>query len=138
MTNIFDMQELRYLNLFEKITKVNTRHFFRYNNMLVFCVPKMLITKALGKDAENLKRMSGILGKRIRVVAHPKDIKDAKKFIQAIIAPVVFKDLEIREDKIIINAGKMNKASLIGREKARLNEMKKIISIFFKRDFEIV
>ena len=49
MTSSFDMQELRYLNLFESITKVNTRYFFRYNNMLVFCVPRMLIAKALGE-----------------------------------------------------------------------------------------
>jgi len=32
----------------------------------------------------------------------------------------------------------MNKAMLIGREKRRLNEMKKIVQSFFKRDFRIV
>ena len=138
MNNTFDMQDLRHLNLFTKITGIDTRHFFKYNNMLVFCVPKMLIAKALGQDAENLRKMSKILGKRIRVVAQPRDIKDAGKFIEAIIAPVVFQNIDIQEDKIVINAGKMNKASLIGREKARLYEMKKITDVFFKRDFEIV
>ena len=132
------MQELRYLNLFESITKVNTRYFFRYNNMLVFCVPRMLIAKALGENAENLRKMSGILGKRIRVVAQPTDIKDAKKFIEAIISPITFQNLEIQDDKIVVNAGKMNKASLIGREKKRLYEMKKITNDLFKRDFEII
>jgi len=121
MTSTFDMQDLRYLNLFAQITKVNTRYFFEYNNMLVFCVPRRLIKQALGQNAENLKKMSGIIGKRIRVVAQPNGVEDAR---------------EVNE--IIMNAGRMNKALLIGREKRRLIEMQNIIKYFFKREFRIV
>lgn len=138
MTSTLDMQDLRYLNLFAKITKVDTRYFFEYNNMLVFCVPKKLIQKALGPNAENLKKMSSIIGKRIRVVAYPDEIENAREFIKNIISPLTFNDLEITADEIILIAGKMNKALLIGREKRRLNEMKEIVKYFFKRDFRIV
>lgn len=138
MTNILDMKDLRHLNLFEKITKVNAKYLFRYNNMLVFFVPKYLVSRALGKDAENLRKISRILGERVRVVAQPEDLKDIKKFIGAIVSPVSFNDIEITKDAVIINAGKMNKAALIGRDKRRLMEMKKIINVFFDRDFEIV
>lgn len=138
MISALDMQDLRYLNLFAQITKVNTRYFFEYNNMLVFCVPKSLVKKALGQNAENLKKMSGIVGKRIRVVAQPEGIEDAKEFIERIVSPLAFNNLEITADEIIMIAGKMNKALLIGREKKRLNEMKEIIKYFFKRDFRIV
>lgn len=138
MTNILDMQDLRYLNLFARITGVDTRYFFEYNNMLVFCVPRRLIKKALGQNAENLKKMSGITGKRIRVVAQPEGIEDVRGFIEMIISPITFNGLEVTPDEVIVNAGKMNKAMLIGREKRRLNEMKKIVKSFFKRDFRIV
>ncbi len=138
MASTLDMQDLRYLNLFTKITRVNTRYFFRYNNMLVFFVPKKLVSKALGENTINLKKMSEIVKKRIRVVAQPQSIKDAKSFIENIISPVTFNDLETTEDEIIVNAGRMNKAALIGRDKRRLNEMQKIIKVFFKRDFKIV
>ena len=138
MTSTLDMQDLRYLNLFAKITRVDTRYFFEYNNMLVFCVPKSLIKKALGQNAENLKKMSSIVGKRIRVVAQPEGIEDAKEFIERIVIPLTFNNLEITAEEIILIAGKMNKALLIGREKKRLNEMKEIIKYFFKRDFRIV
>ena len=138
MTSTLDMQDLRYLNLFEKITKVSTRHFFEYNNMLVFCVPKSLVKKALGENAENLRKMSSIVGKRIRVVAQPEGIEDAKEFIERIVIPLTFNNLEITAEEIILIAGKMNKALLIGREKKRLNEMKNIVKYFFKKEFRIV
>ena len=137
MTNTLVMQDLRYLNLFSKITRVNTRYFFRYNNMLVFFVPKRLVSKALGKDAENLRKMSKILGKRIRVVAQPLDLKEVKTFIASIIHPITFNDVEVVGDEVVVNAGKMNKAALIGRDKKRLSEMKKIIQTFFKKDFRV-
>ncbi len=138
MTSTLDMQDLRYLNLFAQITKVNTRYFFEYNNMLVFCVPRKLIKQALGQNAENLKKMSSIVGKRIRVVAQPDGVEDAKEFIERVISPLTFNNLEITTNEIIMNAGRMNKALLIGREKRRLNEMQNIIKYFFKRDFKII
>ena len=132
------MQDLRYLNLFAQITKVNTRYFFEYNNMLVFCVPRRLIKQALGQNAENLKKMSGIIGKRIRVVAQPNGVEDAREFIERVVSPLTFNDLEITVNEIIMNAGRMNKALLIGREKRRLIEMQNIIKYFFKREFRII
>ena len=138
MTSTFDMQDLRYLNLFAQITKVNTRYFFEYNNMLVFCVPRKLIKQDLGENAENLKKMSGIIGKRIRVVAQPNGVEDAREFIERVVSPLTFNDLEITVNEIIMNAGRMNKALLIGREKRRLIEMQNIIKYFFKREFRIV
>ena len=138
MTSTFDMQDLRYLNLFAQITRVNTRYFFEYNNMLVFCVPRRLIKQALGQNAENLKKMSGIIGKRIRVVAQPNGVEDAREFIERVVSPLTFNDLEITVNEIIMNAGRMNKALLIGREKRRLIEMQNIIKYFFKREFRIV
>ena len=138
MASTINMQDLRHLNLFSKITRVNTRHFFEYNNTLVFFVPRRLVSKALGENAKNLKKMNEILGKRIKVVSQPESTKDAKLFIERIVSPVKFNDLEIADKEIIVNAGRMNKAALIGREKRRLNEMKKIIKYFFKKDFKIV
>jgi len=138
MVSTLNMQDLRYLNLFSKITRVDTRYFFEYNNVLVFCVPRRLVSKALGENAKNLKKMNEILGKRIKVVAQPESIKDAKRFIERVVSPVTFKDLEITDDEIIVNAGRMSKAALIGRDKRRLNEMQKIIKDFFKKDFKVV
>ena len=138
MTKTIDMQGMRYLNLFEKITQIRTRFFFYYNNMIIFCVPRNLISRSLGKDNSNLKKLNNILKKKIRIVSIPLGIQDAERFIQAIINPVTFKEVEIKEDEIIITAGSQNKAALLGRNKRRLLEMQKIIGDFFNKELKIV
>ena len=71
-------------------------------------------------------------------MAIPLGIQDAEKFIQSIINPVSFKEIEITDDQIIITAGSQNKAALLGRNKRRLLEMQKIVGDFFNREVKIV
>jgi transcription antitermination factor NusA-like protein len=136
MVNTINMQEMRYLNLFERIMGVRTRYCFMYNEALVFCVPKPLISKAVGENGRNIRKMSEILRKRIKVVAAPKGIEDAEDLIGAVVSPVTFRGIEIKDDEIVVSGGK-NKAALIGRNKRRLLEMQKIVKGFFGRDFRI-
>ena len=138
MINIIDMQDLRHLNLFRKVTRIQTRYCFRYNEILMFCVPRREISKALGKNGENLKKMSDIIKRRVRIIPLPNGIEDSKSFISSVIAPVGFKEIEITPTEIIVNAGSENKAALLGRNKRRLLEMKKIIKDFFNLDYRIV
>jgi hypothetical protein len=42
MVKTLDMQDIRHLNLFNQITKINTRYCFEYNETLIFCVPKVM------------------------------------------------------------------------------------------------
>jgi NusA-like KH domain protein len=138
MVNTIDMQDLRYLNLFSKVTHISTKYCFMYNNTVVFAVPKKLISKALGKDVINLKRISNVLKKRVKVVAIPHGTQDARELISNIVSPVTFKDLEVTDTEIILTAGPQNKAALIGRNKRRLMEMQEIVKDFFHREFKIV
>ena len=137
MENTINMQDMRYLNLFEKLTRVQTRFCFKYNEFIVFCVPKHLVSMAIGPNGANVKRMSEILRRRIKVIPAPEGIYHAKQFIEAIISPVRFKDLNITDNEIIVNAGQ-SKAALIGRNKRRFLEMQKIIKDYFRKDFRIV
>lgn len=138
MANTINMQDLRHLNLFYKITRIRTRYCFSYNNMLMFCVPKSKISQALGKNGENLRKISEIVKKRIRILAQPRGIEDAENFIKAIISPVTFNSIEINQNEIIVNAGQQSKAALLGRNKRRLAEMQSIIKDFFGMDYKII
>ncbi|MEK6840532.1 MAG: hypothetical protein AABX79_01105 [Nanoarchaeota archaeon] len=137
MTSTIDMQDIRYLNLFERIMGVRTRFCFKYNEAIVFSVPRELVSKSIGENGRNIKRMSEILGKRIRVIAAPNGLQDAGMFIKATISPLTIRGFEITDNEIIVGGGK-NKAALIGRNKRRLLEMQKIVKDFFSRDFRIV
>tara|TARA_Y100000310_G_scaffold294847_1_gene325667 strand:- start:15569 stop:16093 length:525 start_codon:yes stop_codon:yes gene_type:complete len=137
MVNTLDMQDLRQLNLFQKVTGIRTRFCFEYNNMVLYCVPKPLVAKAVGKEASNLKRIGQVLKKRIKIIPIPED-GDVKAFIQAIVSPVEFKELEVKEDEVILAAGPQSKAALLGRNKRRLLEMQEIIKGFFGKGFRII
>jgi len=138
MASTIDMRDLRYLNLFQKITGIRTRHIFHYNDMIYFAVPKNLLSKALGRDVENLRRMSSMIKQRIRVVPVPKAIQHAKDFIKAVVEPVQFKEIELTATEIIITGGStQNKAGLLGRNKKRLEDMKKIIRDYFAREYRV-
>ena len=138
MVNTLDMQDLRYLNLFEKVTGIRTHYCFEYNNTIIFCVPREFVSKAIGPDARNLRRISEIIKKRVKVIYIPKEPQDIKRFIELVVSPVTFKDLEILPNEIVLNAGSQSKAALIGRDKRRLLEMQKITKDFFQKDFRII
>ena len=137
MVNTIDMQDLRYLNLFEKITRISTKYCFEYNNTIFFCVPKSLIRKAVGENARNVKKISEIMRKRIRIIPIPRDIKDIKGFIETVVSPVPVKEIEINENEVIVGGNVQTKAALIGRNKRRLIEMQEIIKDFFKKNFRV-
>ena len=132
------MQDMRYLNLFSKVTRVSTIICFKYNNNLVFCVPQNLISRAIGQNGKNVKEIYAIIGKRVKIIPMPYGIQDAKSFIENIVSPVTFKDIQINENEIIVDAGSQSKAALIGRNKRRLLEMQKIVKDFFGREFKII
>ena len=138
MVSTLDMQDLRYLKLFEKVTGIRTHYCFEYNNTIIFCVPRELVSKAIGPDARNLRRINMVIKKRVKVIAIPKDSHDIKRFIEMVVSPVTFKDLDVLPDEIVLNAGSQSKAALIGRDKRRLIEMQRITKDFFKKNFRIV
>ncbi len=138
MANTIDMQDMRHLNLFSKITRINTRYCFAYNGAIIFCVPKSFIPQALGEQGRNIRTMSEILGKRVRVIPVPRGLQDIRGFIQTIVKPVTFKDLQMINNEIVLTAGNQSKAALIGRNKRRLFEMQRIVKDYFGKEFKII
>ena len=131
MVKVLDMQFIRYANLFEKVTRIRTNHCFPYNNMIVFAVPRQFISKAIGQDNQNLRRLNELIRKRIKIIAIPQGIEDIENFISVLTNPVKFKGVEVKDNEVIISAITQSRASLIGRGKCRLEEMEKILQQYF-------
>ena len=128
---VLDMKFIRYANLFYKITKIRCSHCFEYNNSILFAVPRNFVMRAIGRDNINLERLSGVIGKRIKIVAIPNGKEDVQGFVSIITKPVRFNGIELKGDEAIISAGIESKAALIGRGKIRLNEMENILGQYF-------
>lgn len=138
MVKTFDMQFIRYMNIFGRVAKISAKHCFLYNNMLVFVVPRFAVEKAIGRDNSNLKKLSNILGKRTRVVAEPAGEGDIQRFVSVLVYPIEFEKLEVAEnpethekEAVITTAGREPKAMLIGRNRAREAELKDILEQYF-------
>jgi NusA-like KH domain protein len=140
MAGTIDMQLMRYINLFARTTKVSTTRVFVYNNQIMFVIPKSKISLAIGKNAANIRKMSEILRKKIRVIAMPaEDGEGIKGFVESVIAPVECNGVEVKDDVVVVNAGKQSKAALIGRNRMREKELKEVLKDFFGfRDLRIV
>lgn len=131
MVKVLDMQLIRYANIFGKITNIKTNHCFIYNNTVVFAVPRKLVMNAIGRGNINLQKLSNIIRKKIKIVAIPQGREDIENFVSVITYPVKFKAIEIKDGEAIITASPQSKASLIGRDKARLEEMENVLGQYF-------
>jgi len=136
-TKTLNLTLIRYLNLFEKITKVRTDSCFIYNNILFFAVPKGLVYRAVGEQGKNIKELSQITGKKIKIIEKPEGDSDFGKFVIGIISPVQPKGIEINEKEVVIKAGKLNYNALMGRDKQKFKELQKIIEEYFGKELKI-
>ena len=136
---IINMQTMRYINLLDKASNVKTRSCFVYNGTIYFAVPKKLVSKAIGPEASNIRKMQDKLGKRVRVVSECESPLDIGRFIEDVVAPIRFKSLEVKNGSVIITAGNhQNKASLIGRNKRRLDELTSVVGNSFGMTIKII
>jgi len=131
MVKVLDMQFIRYANIFNKVTHLTTNHCFEYNHTIIFVVPRNLVMRAIGQNNMNLRRLSEVIGKKVKIIAEPKGIEDLNGFASIITYPVKFKSIDVRDGEAVINANIQSKASLIGKEKARLIEMENILGQYF-------
>jgi len=139
MKTIIDIRKIRYLNLFERITGIRGMDCFFYNNMVYFAVLPQDIFRAIGKDSENLKKLSNVIERKIRVIAYPSKLKEAPKFILQMIVPLELKNITINGKEIIIDAGSREaKALLMGRDKKKLEELEDIIKSFFGCELKVL
>lgn len=134
-----NMQMMRYINLLDRISSVKTRKCFIYNNTIFFAVPQNMVSRAIGPNAAYVRELQEKLGRRIRIISEPQGINDASKFIGMIVAPIRFKSLELSLDGFVITAGSsQTKATLLGRNKKRLEELKQIVEDNFHVGLKII
>ncbi|MFH0808631.1 MAG: KH domain-containing protein [archaeon] len=133
MAGTIDMQLMRYINLFARTTGVQTMRVFVYNNQIIFAVPRSKVSLAIGKGAVNVRRLNEILRRKIKVVSMPSVDSSGEigKFVEDVVAPIDFNGVDVKEDEVVINAGRQSKAALIGRGRQREKELGDVLRNFF-------
>ncbi len=136
---VIDMTAMRYINLLDKVARVKTRKCFVHNNVIFFAVNKEDVSRAIGPAAINVKKIQEQIGKKIKVIREDEGLEDIERFIVDVVSPIKPKYVEVKDGSVTITAGSsQNKASLIGRNKRRFLELKKIIHDTYGLDLRII
>jgi transcription termination/antitermination protein NusA len=135
--NKIDQKSISLINFFEIKTRASVKSFFEFNNVLVFIVKEGHGSKAVGKNGANVKKLSLLLKKKIKVIEFSSQ---PVKFIKGFIYPVVAVDITLDGKIVSIKAGSTReKGMLIGRESKNLNKLKEVVKRYYDiEDVKIV
>ncbi len=126
----YDLALMRYMSLFERVTKTHPKDcFVSKKGVAVFIVEPGFLGKAIGKRAENVRKLGAMLRKKVKIVEFsPKP----EEFVRNLVAPLEVKEVSMEDGEITI-AGKDTKTKglLMGRNLQNLRETEEIVQRFF-------
>jgi len=122
-----DMALIKYMALFEKITRASVKDCFEQGDRLVFIVNEGQIGKAIGKGSVNVKKIENLVKKKIRIVEYNSDMH---KFVQNIVHPFKLENIEYDEDTKILTLTAVDSKTrgyLIGRAASNLRNYEAVL-----------
>ncbi len=126
----FDIDIMKFISLFEKITRVNAKDCFKQNERLVFIVPEGKAGMAVGKKGMNIKKLESMFRKKIKIVEYDPDLIE---FVKNVIHPLGAKEITEDEDVVtIIPVDSQTRGYLIGREAVNLRAFEEIVKRYFE------
>jgi N utilization substance protein A len=109
----YDINIMKFISLFETLTKADVKDCFEMEGKLVFVVKDGNIGKALGKAGSNVKKLERMLKKKLRIIEFNDDLL---KFIQNVVYPSKVKDISMEDDVVTITPpDSQTRGYLIGR-----------------------
>lgn len=124
----YNSEIIGYINVFENITRAKVKDCY-LNRHLVFIVEQGEIGKAIGKNGSNVKRVSNLLKKSVRVVEFNNKVEI---FIKNMIMPIRGKIYKEEESDVVIELGSnTDRANVLGKNKQNLKELKEVVNRYF-------
>jgi N utilization substance protein A len=125
----YDANSMKLMSMFESLTRAKVKDCFENKGAVVFVVEEGEIGKALGKGASNVRRIEGLLKKRIRIIEYNSDII---RFVSNVIMPNRAKDIVYEEGIITITPqDSQSRGYLIGRAAEVLRNNESIVQKYF-------
>ena len=123
-----DNQTLLHISLFERITRTRVRDCVDAEERIIFMVDDGFITKAVGKNGENVSKLRKTLNKTIQIIEYSDD---PIQFVKSVFHPyeVESVELETRGNQIhaTVKVNPVLKAKAIGRQGRNLRVFRDII-----------
>lgn len=126
----FDINTMKIISLFQAITRASVRDCI-VDDEIVFIVGEGEIGKAVGKGGSNVKRISSVLKRKIKIVEFSNELKT---FIKNLIQPLRVENIEENEGIVVLTpVDSQTRGYLIGRGGLALRKLEEYV----KRHFPI-
>jgi len=125
-----DQRLIGFITLFENLTRAKVKDaFIDKKERVVFIVNEGDAGKAIGKNGSNIKRISKMIIKTIKIIEYSSDVVE---FIKSIIDPIKADSYDMNNNIITINSKDLHiKAMLIGRDRRNLIELNELVKKYF-------
>lgn len=121
---------MNYRTIFENVTHASVKDCFLMDNTFLVIVKENDMGKAIGKGGMNIRNLETKFNKKIKIVEFNGDII---KFTQNLISPVRAINIKFEDGVVIIGVSSVReKGQIIGRDSKNINELKDLISLYFK------
>ena len=125
----FDTDMLKFMGLFENITRSKLKDCFFDREKLVFIVDKGEMGKALGKNKMNIVKLEKMLKRKIKIVEFDEN---RIQFITNYLAPLRITDIKEEGEVVTVTgADTKTKGLIIGIKAQNLRNLEKVISKYF-------
>jgi len=131
----YSLDIMKYISMFESLTGARVKDCI-VNDGIIFIIEQNEMGKAIGKKGANIKRIEGILKKKIKLIEYNDDVS---KFIVNLIFPLRVKDIKEEEGVVSISVDDTKtKGMLIGRDKNKINSVNEIVKRYFKVEVKVL
>tara|TARA_Y100000310_G_scaffold302396_1_gene339689 strand:+ start:674 stop:1090 length:417 start_codon:yes stop_codon:yes gene_type:complete len=130
-----DLKTIGYISTFEKITRTHAIDFFENRGQLTFLTGENTARKAIGRGGINIKKLSNMLNRKIRII---ELTKDPKTFLISMIFPIKPGSIELEDSIITIKPNSTeDKARMIGREASNFQLVNSLLERHYKLKLKI-
>ncbi len=122
---VFDVDTLNLMRVFDNVTHASVKDCIVEDERILFVVNEGELMKALGKGAVNIKRLSEILKKKIKIVEFSNDLL---KLVKNFINPLKAENITEQDGVVVIESSDTKvKGLLIGRAAKNLRKLEEYI-----------
>jgi len=133
MTQKFDTETIRLINLFESVTGATVKDCVVNRDVVYYVIDEGKVGIAIGKNGASVRHAEKMIGKTVKLFEFSKELT---KFVKNLVPQATEVKIKNEEDGIIIEikVDKKNRALVIGRDRKNLNLFKELL----QRNYNII
>ena len=126
---IYDVDAMKFMSLFETITRAKLKDCIIKETMVMFIVQPDEVGRAVGPKGANVKKLERILKKKIKIVEYaPEPVN----FIKNLIHPLQVKEITEEDGVYTLTAADLKtRGFLIGRNASHLRAYEEVVKRYF-------